>query len=573
MKTTIQTARARPIPASLALVTAVTIMGLGTLALQHPSAVTLTISPLRGELTGSTQARTASTIRGRVVDRENAHPLRRALVRALTAESQVASVTTTSEDGTYELVGLPPGRYSISATKVGYVGLSYGQVRPFEAGKLLDIGGGQTVEKLDFQLPRGSVITGRVVDELGDPVPNAAIAILRFEFVQGQRRLAPIGRGAASDDTGQYRVFGLIPSRYFVSAALRSPSTRDDDDAGYAVTYYPSVANAAMARAVRVDIAQTVKDIDIVLIPARTFRISGSVYDSGGRPMSNSSVSVVEHGEVVGNIPRGRVLADGTFIVSGLGPGDYTLSATGPTTNGGVPDVATVEVSVADGNIAGVRLGARAAGTVTGRIVIDPAVSETPPADSLRVMTTPTNPNFALSAGSARQDAVKDDLSFEVKGVPGRNILRVKSPLGKWTTKAVRLHGTDFTDAGIDFKSTETVAGVEIEVTNRATEVSGRVSDDRQQSTNDYTVVVFPRDSKKWTFNSRYVQIGRPDQSGQFKIRGLPPGDYYAAALDYLDPNDAHDPEYLAGLRDKAAAFSLADGETKTLDLRMKRGG
>ena len=109
-------------------------------------------------------------------------------------------------------------------------------------------------------------------------------------------------------------------------------------------------------------------------------------------------------------------------------------------------------------------------------------------------------------------------------------------------------------------------------MTNRATEISGRVSDDRSQPVGNYTVLAFPRDSDRWTL-SRYVQTSRPDQNDRFKIRGLPAGNYYAIALDYLDPDESTDPEYLERLRDKATALSLAEAEVKTLDLKIRHGG
>ena len=63
-----------------------------------------------------------------------------------------------------------------------------------------------------------------------------------------------------------------------------------------------------------------------------------------------------------------------------------------------------------------------------------------------------------------------------------------------------------------------------------------------------------------------------PDQDGRFKIRALPPGRYYAIALDYVDPNDSGDPEFLDRIRTKATMFSLNDGETKALDLKLQNG-
>ena len=86
------------------------------------------------------------------------------------------------------------GRYTITASKGSYVGLSYGQTRPTDAPKPLQILDNQTVERVDFSLPRGSVITGRIVDEFGEPMSDVQIAPQRTRSMQGQRRLMPAGR-------------------------------------------------------------------------------------------------------------------------------------------------------------------------------------------------------------------------------------------------------------------------------------------------------------------------------------------------------------------------------------------
>ena len=75
------------------------------------------------------------------------------------------------------------GRYTISANKGSYVGLSYGQERPTDAPSRSQILDNQTVEKLDFALPRGSVITGRIVDEFGEPMSDVQIAPQRYQSI------------------------------------------------------------------------------------------------------------------------------------------------------------------------------------------------------------------------------------------------------------------------------------------------------------------------------------------------------------------------------------------------------
>ena len=87
----------------------------------------------------------------------------------------------------------------------------------------------------------------------------------------------------------------------------------------------------------------------------------------------------------------------------------------------------------------------------------------------------------------------------------------------------------------------------------------------------DYSVVVFPHDREKWTPNSRCMRTedGRPIRMGDSRSSGLPPGDYYVVALDYVDPSEWTEPEYLERIRSKATDASLSEGETKSVDLKL----
>ena len=205
-------------------------------------------------------------LRGRILDAETGKPVRRALVRIFPmvqgAPETQGRTLVSDDDGRYEFKELKAGRYSLSASKSGYVSLSYGQTRPFESGKPIDILDTQILERVDFSLPRGAVISGRVLDEYGDPMPDVRVQALRSQFVQGQRRLMSAGgRSDSTDDTGVYRISGLPPGQYYVSAtpagAAAAPfSAGDDDRLGYAATFFPRTTNGAEAQRITVGLAQ-----------------------------------------------------------------------------------------------------------------------------------------------------------------------------------------------------------------------------------------------------------------------------------------------------------------------------
>ncbi len=105
-------------------------------------------------------------------------------------------------------------------------------------------------------------------------------------------------------------------------------------------------------------------------------------------------------------------------------------------------------------------------------------------------------------------------------------------------------------------------------MTQRVGSVTGTVRGANGQAPTDYVVVAFASDSRKRGAYTRFVRTARPDQSGSFKLTGLPPEQYLLVALEYLESGD---PELLEGLRAGTTGVSLAAGETRTIDLKLSR--
>lgn len=100
--------------------------------------------------------------------------------------------------------------------------------------------------------------------------------------------------------------------------------------------------------------------------------------------------------------------------------------------------------------------------------------------------------------------------------------------------------------------------------------MTGSVANDKGEAVKEYTVVVFAEDPQKWTeVSSRWRTSARPDQQGQFKISNLPPGAYLAIAVEYVADGEWMDPEWIARAAKKATKFTLDEGATKALDLKL----
>ena len=517
-----------------------------------------------------------AVIRGHVYDASSGRPLRKAQVRVFAPELRENRLAATDANGAYEIKELVAGRYQLSASKGSFVQLQYGQLRPFEPGKPLEIANGQTVEKVDFSLPRGGIITGRILDEFGEPTSDVQVMAMRYQYVQGRRQLSPSGRVGTTNDIGEYRLFALPPGQYFISATYRGGLSFDassDDRSGYAPTYYPNGASIADAQRVTIGVGQTLGDINFALSPTRLARVTGTAVDSDGKPLVNAIVMMIQiSGAMMMTSAGAQSRPDGSFSVANVAPGEYAIQAmvnTGGLFGPGA-ERAQAKITVAGEDIVGLRLTGVKSSTVTGRLVL-PQTDASMSLSALQLVAAPSTPEPLSGSGMAR---INDDATFEMKTQPGNYLIRM-NPQGNFANvriKAVRLNGVDVTDTGLDVRPNEDLNGLEVELTTQFSDLSGFVSNSRGENVKDYSLVVFARDRQRWGAASRYLSGGRPDQDGKYRVRNLPAGDYYAIALDYVEQGAGTDPEFLDRIKDRATEFSINDGETKTLSLKLVTG-
>ena len=177
-----------------------------------------------------------------------------------------------------------------------------------------------------------------------------------------------------------------------------------------------------------------------------------------------------------------------------------------------------------------------------------------------------TTPGALMLGGSA---IIKADWTFELTGLAGKRVVRANGLPQGWTLKSVTLDGTDVTDTGVEVKPGQSISGLDVLMTRETTELSGTVQGTKGTSVGDYVVIVFSGEPSQWGYQSRYVRVARPDQTNRFVISGLPSGSYLAVALDYAEPGQETDPEFLQGLKQQATSFRLADAEKKALTLKL----
>ena len=433
-----------------------------------------------------------------------------------------------------------------------------------------------------------------MLDEFGEPSVGAAVTPLRPQFTQGQRRFVQAGR-VTTNDIGEFRIFGLTPGRYYVSATSPAASVGTingvsqivpDTHDGYSPTYYPGTSVVTAAQPLVLAAGQTIGDVTIMMVPARTATITGIAFGSDGRPLANGGVTAIPRGGMAtstslpGNF--GQLRPDGTFIIPGVPPGDYVVRAivyaAGPPVPGVAPvppEVATAAVIVDGEDLSGVRLTPLVPIIVSGHVVLDdPIAAQTLKPSTIRLGPQLTTPDDSVLLSGSQSSVVKDDFTFEIKTPLRSMTIRVTVPQPgsgpRWGLKSVRVGGVDVTDTGIDVGSRDSVDDVEIELTSHMPQVTGIVTRGNGEPVAGSYVLLFPQDRDRWMgANNRYFVMSRSGDDGGFKVSTLPPGNYYALASDRLSPDGWEDPEFLENVRRDAFRLSLGAGESRTLDLKL----
>jgi hypothetical protein len=535
---------------------------------------------------GSTQAGTAAeaapsgAIRGRIFG-ANGRPLIRARVQLALAESgRELGFASTDEDGRYEFTRLAEGDYRLSASKVGYLVMEYGQRRAFERGTPVTIASAAAgLEKIDITLPQSSVIAGRLLDEIGDPVEGAMVQLFQVRFADGRRQLVPVNGVAVrtSNDLGRYRLFGIPPGEYIVCAATNLTVSRNVTDGipGYAPTYAPGTPNAAEARTIAVDVAQEIGDVDITFLPMATATISGSAMNAAGAPLRPNGSFVLSASHRSGALAtapmRGGLDGEGEFRIKNVPPGEYVLQVSGQRpAEDAEPEFAAEFVTVAGRDVGGLHLRTSAGSTLAGRITFEGSGARPRPGE-VSVTTAPIDFDRAPIGGPFGRSQTTREWTFELRGLTGPRFIRlVREPPG-WALKAVRVNGIDVTETPLAFGSrAESLDDVEVVLTRQVSTLSGRLTDPRGQAVGGY-VVAFSTDRSRWGVASRFVRLARSSLDGAFSIRGLPAGDYYVLAADRLleGIGEWQDPDLLESLAPSALRTSIAEGQQVVVSPRI----
>lgn len=475
--------------------------------------------------------------------------------------------TFTDLSGSFAFSSVPAGTYDVEAIK--HFGFGLGSI-PSRRVRV-DEGGTADVQ-VEMPLNDGA-IEGYVTDDDGAPLQDVAVQALEIRYERGARRLVPSWSGRVTDDLGHYRLFGLPPGQYVISA---SPDSSGGELPGYARSFYPGTTVATQAEFVSVGSGETAAGINVFLSRDQTFRIRGQLLDSTGEPTTGGNVSLVpsvRSGATV-MVPVGaRIAQNGAFEFSGVLPGQYVVvSDRGRKGRAIEGEFGSLAVTVVDRDVTGLVLQASAGSTIAGRIVLDSATGATlPSVGGIDIVPLPVD--FDAAPKQQAVADVRDDGVFIMQGITGSRRIEVTGTPRGWMLEQVRAGGIDITDRPLPFgRPAQSRRDIEVVLTDRVCGLTGTVMDDRGAIAQDAQVLVFPVDRDRRYAGSRYLAAATTSEDGTFSIAGLPAGSYYVAAIPRSrdnDPDGWRDPQMLESFTRLAQSILVREGEITNLNLRQ----
>jgi protocatechuate 3,4-dioxygenase beta subunit len=569
------------------------------------------------------------SISGRVVDGVTGKGIAGATVAAAGADGgfsvgsspsgpavQGPFMTETDQDGGFTLLKLPIGKVMLGASKSGYLYAFHGQLGPDDTGALgtIVLIAGERHPPFVIKLWPPARISGVVLDDLGDPVVGASVRLWRLQ---------PSGTGSMSssgttrtDDRGWYQLLNVRPGDFIVGVSTPVGSALSP------ATFYPDAIDIANAGTVRLsggDVRDGVNVISRRRPATSSVTLTGRLIGPAER-VANAIVRLIPVGtaDPTGQLEGWSITAssDGAFRFPNAAPGDYrlfvasfppmvTMPALRFTASGAgysMPNLPTdprgpqpplaklpnddtfwadVAIDLAK-SVTDLEVPLRAGARIRGRVEFDmtrPVPNETQRLSSALLIVQALERSISLIP----QSRLEADGTFTSIGLPSGSyaISRIFPP---WYASDAPLEGpSDFITSvrvngeerfGEAFQlGTEDLNDVVVTVTDKKMGIVGTVSDAQGKPTPLARVVLFPRQPSQrlpLLFPSpRLAQQLVLDQTGRFNANVQRAGDYLIAAIDSI-PRDWNSPAFLESLTPIATRVTLALGEKKTVDLRVR---
>jgi Carboxypeptidase regulatory-like domain len=465
---------------------------------------------------------------------------------------------------------LGPGSYRLWVEREGFARQSYGSGVPEGTGSVLTVAPGQELHDIAFRITPLGALSGRVLDQDGDPLQGVGIQVFRVSYASGMRQLIPVA-GASSNDRGEYRCYDLPAGRYFVLATPKGSPLSHPMEAGalvpevqdaYVPLYYPGVVELESASVVPVPEGGDIQQIDFRLQSIRATTLRGRV--SSPVKFDSNQIQVIlahnDHG-FASYIDRATAVVDpatGKFEIRRVAPGSYFLVASqlikGEVFSARVPIEITVGVPPEELPIHVVP-----AVEAHGTVLMDDG-SAVPANLFVRLL-----PAEGLLPGPAPAAAVNSDGSIRLSGVlPGTWILSVEHlPEGIWIKN---ISFGDIRSTGGQLNLPPGARGpLRVVLAANGGQLTGIVGEEGQPQ--QATVVLVPMETELRPSPHAYRFTGT-DSRGAFIFKGVRPGAYRLFAFESIAPFAWMDPGILNAVEELGQELVVNENERLTRQLK-----
>ena len=465
-----------------------------------------------------------AVIRGTVVNYSNGSPISGVRISvSVPGHGGIAGSDTSDATGHYA-IHVPPEKYTAYATKDGFVAQSHKDVADFPVIQAND--DQETVA--DFRMIPGAVISGRVMDTNGSPIPNVRLGANIKIYRQGMVDVS-MKASAQTNAQGEYRIANLPSGRYFLQAI------RDDDvnkpGRQFEAVFYPAAARIDDAESLRVAVGEEKRSIDFRLSDAAIHSVSGKItFLDSGRPVPNMAIQV--YPDYLGPATRASVDAqpDGTFRLNGLTAGRYRMEGKQRRIDyDGVPASFLHFFEVTSGDIRDMAIhvgrGLKLHGTVQalGGKLPDQLIADIlyrDPVDDARhefIQTAPVSSTDGTFEFMDVQPGIYD-IGFNIRGISS-------DAERKFFVRTISLNGRDVIETGITVP--ERSAQIEISATLdfQPGRMFGTALDSKDKPIPGARLALMSADPNKRRL-SPYWKETKSDRDGSFFFPDVIPGDY-----------------------------------------------
>jgi hypothetical protein len=529
----------------------------------------------------STVPKTAS-ISGRITSLPDGKPLVRARVAVSADEiyecppnnppgrtdncQKYRRVAQTDADGRYTVDKLPRGKtFVVTADKTGFAARGFGETQPAVPPAFVELKDGEKKIDIDIQLVRQNYMTGTLHDEDDSPFAGALVEALRAVYIDGKRTFVTAAQ-SITDDRGQYRLFGLAPGQYFITAFDPAYSNVGDElgQLFYGPTFYPGTVYQDDAVRITLDPGLPAIGLDFKLKIVRPARMLGKLIAPGLQLLSGA-VNLGPSRNIRSAsfaISDADIRPDGMFQFANILAERYLIRARGEVERQGLSHFGNWTQPVEGADISDVSILLAPGALVSGRVVWEGKMSR-PPADITHIkIRAPMIDGSTF--GDALTGKIELDRTFQIKGaMAGFHYIRVDSLPEPWRLKRVTWRGGDVTDVPLEFEYRQIYDGFEVTLTDVYTTLTGTASVLADDLAQGYAVIAFPTNRLQWKPASRYIKITYLDDKGNFVFRGLPPSEYYVAVTRDADESDLASEELLDRLSVTAERIRLNEGDRR----------